>query len=174
MRFDVMPVATRKQIIEVEQAAHHVWHNYYKDIFPTEQIDYMLEKYQSADALQDQIREGYVYYMLMADGDLAGYMCIRAKNDHIILSRLYIKAEYRRQGLAKKAIAHVESMLRSPALERHDIKKIRLHVERDNHFAINVYEHLGFRKVKSVDTDIGNGYVCREYVMDRKVSQQDK
>ena len=41
MRFDVMPVATEKQIVEVEQAANHVWHNYYKDIFSPEQIEYM-------------------------------------------------------------------------------------------------------------------------------------
>ena len=36
MRFDVMPVATEKQIIEIEEAAHYVWHNYYKDVFSKE------------------------------------------------------------------------------------------------------------------------------------------
>ena len=75
MRFDVMPVATEKQILEVEEAANHVWHNYYKDIFSEEQIDYMLEKFQSREALKAQISNGYVYYMILADGELAGYMC---------------------------------------------------------------------------------------------------
>ena len=58
MRFDVMPVATEKQIKEVVDAAYNVWHNYYKDIFTTEQINYMLEKYQSHDALRKQMSEG--------------------------------------------------------------------------------------------------------------------
>ena len=76
MRFDVMPVATDKQVKEIEEAAYNVWHNYYKDIFPPEQIDYMLGKYQSKEALRRQMSEGYIYYMLLADDKLAGYMCL--------------------------------------------------------------------------------------------------
>ena len=49
------------------------------------------------------------------------------------------------------------------------IKKIVLRVERQNSFAINVYEHLGFRKVRSEDRDIGGGYVCNEYIMERNI-----
>ena len=36
MRFDVMPVATEKQISEIEKTANNVWHNYYRDIFSKE------------------------------------------------------------------------------------------------------------------------------------------
>ncbi len=171
MRFDVMPVATEKQIIEVEQAANHVWHNYYKEIFSKEQIEYMLEKYQSKEAVRKQMAEGYMYYMLLADEKLAGYMCVIPKNDHVYLSRLYIKAEYRRQGLAKRAVGCLDRIFANPELGFDYIKKIRLNVERENSFAINVYEHLGFRKVKSEDRDIGGGYVCRDYVMERKIRE---
>ena len=104
MRFDVMPVATEKQIIEVEEAAFNVWHNYYKDIFSKEQIDYMLKKYQSREALKKQIADGYIYYMILADNHLAGYMCVLVQSNYLYLARLYIKAEYRRQGIAKKTI----------------------------------------------------------------------
>ncbi len=169
MKFDVMPVATPKQILEIEEAANHVWHNYYKDIFSPEQIDYMLKKYQSVEALQRQMEEQYVYYMLLSDDKLAGYMCFKIKTDQVYLSRLYIKAEFRRQGLARKTIAHLESYFSNPEHGCSHIKKIRLHVERQNSFAINVYEHLGFRKVKPVDTDIGGGFVCQEYIMERKI-----
>lgn len=167
MRFDVMPVATEKQIIEVEEAANHVWHNYYKDIFSPEQIRYMLEKYQSREALKNQMSQGYIYYMLLADEKLAGYMCVLTQSDYMFLARLYIKAEYRRQGLAKRTIAHLDSIYSNPELGFNHVKKMRLRVERNNNFAINVYEHLGFYRVKSVDTDIGNGFVCKEYVMER-------
>ena len=102
MRFDVMPVATEKQILEVEQAANLVWHNYYKDIFSPDQITYMFKKFQSAEAVKKQMSEGYIYYMLLVDNNLAGYMCLLTQSDYVYLARLYIKAEYRRQGLAKK------------------------------------------------------------------------
>ncbi len=171
MRFDVMPVATEKQIIEIEKAANHVWHNYYKDIFSPEQIEYMLEKYQSTEALKRQMSEGYIYYMLLSDGKLAGYMCLLPQSDHIYLARLYIKAEYRRQGLAKKAISHMDALASKEDLGFTHIKKIRLRVERANSFAINVYEHLGFYKVREEDRDIGGGFVCKDYIMERKTKK---
>ena len=170
MRFDVMPVATEKQIIEVEEAAFNVWDNYYKDIFSKEQIDYMLKKYQSREALKKQIADGYIYYMILADNHLAGYMCVLVQSNYLYLARLYIKAEYRRQGLAKKTISHLESIFKKPELGFSHIKKLRLKVERNNSFAINVYEHLGFKKIRSEDTDIGGGFVCRDYVMEREIS----
>lgn len=167
MRFDMMPVATEKQILEVEEAARNVWHNYYKDVFSTEQIDYMLEKFQSREAMKKQMSDGYIYYMILVDQQLAGYMCVLVQSNYLFLSRLYIKAEYRRQGLAKRTIAHLDSIYSNPELGFNHVKKMRLRVERNNNFAINVYEHLGFYRVKSVDTDIGNGFVCKEYVMER-------
>lgn len=170
VRFDVMPVATEKQILEVEEAANRVWHNYYKDILSSEQIDYMLKKYQSKAALYKQIADGYSYYMLMVDGDLAGYMCVLLQSDCVYLSRLYIKAEYRRRGLAKRAINYFDTLL-SSSDDFNYIQKIRLNVERKNSFAINVYEHLGFHKVKAVDTDIGGGFFCNDYIMERRVKR---
>ncbi len=173
MRFDVMPVATERQIIEVEQTANLVWHNYYKDIFSPEQIAYMLDKYQSVAAVKKQMSEGYIYYMLLVDDELAGYMCILTQSDYVYLARLYIKAEYRRQGLAKRALSYMDAVFSNPDLGFFHINKIRLNVERDNSFAINVYEHLGFHKVRSEDRDIGGGFVCKEYVMERFIKEKE-
>ena len=169
MRFDVMPVATEKQISEIETTANNVWHNYYKDIFSKEQINYMLEKYQSKAALKKQIEDRNIYYMLLVDGQLAGYLCFKIFSDHVLISRLYIKAEYRRQGLAKKTLAIFDNISRNE--EFRQIKKLKTYVERNNTFALNVYEHLGFKIVKSVDTDIGNGFFCEDYLMERKTSK---
>ena len=170
MRFDVMPVATEKQISEIEKTANNVWHNYYRDIFSKEQISYMLDKYQSKAALKKQIEDRNIYYMLLVDGQLAGYLCFKNHVDHIFISRLYIKAEFRRQGLARRSISLFDTMVKGEEFK--GIKTLRLHVERKNSFAINVYEHLGFRKVKAVDTDIGNGFVCSDYVMERTIKRE--
>ncbi len=170
MRFDVMPVATEKQMTEIEETARYVWHNYYKDIFSPEQIEYMLHQYQSKEAIKAQSGKGYIYYMLMSDGALAGYTCVKLEKDYAYVSRLYIKPEYRRQGLARRTIAHFNAIFSSKEHGLDYIKSLKLKVERNNNFAINVYEHLGFQKIKSVDTNIGGGFVCREYVMERKVT----
>ncbi len=171
MRFDVMPVKTERQILEVEKTANKVWHNYYKDILSPEQIDYMLEKYQSKEALYRQLDEGYIYYMLMVDGEIAGYMCMIFKEDCISLTRLYIKAEFRRMGLARRSVSFLDSLFSSSREFYQNIDRIELRVERKNEFAINIYEHLGFKKVRSVDIDIGGGFFCNDYVMERPLSR---
>ena len=129
----------------------------------------MLEQYQSEHALKKQMSDGYIYYMLLSDDKLAGYMCIHLHRDHVFLERLYIKAEYRRQGLAKKTLSHLESIFKQPEFGFGHIKKICLKVERENSFALNVYERLGFKTVREQDTDIGSGFVCRDYLMERRI-----
>lgn len=171
MRFDVMPVATEKQILQIEEAAGHVWHNYYKDIMSPEQIEYMLKKFQSKEAVKKQMSEGYIYYMLLADNHLAGYLCVLLQNDSLLIDKLFIKAEYRRQGLAKKVMAHLDNIFTKPDLGFTHIQKMRALIERNNHFALNVYEHLGFVKLRPVDTDIGEGFVCQDYLMERPVRE---
>ena len=126
------------------------------------------EKLQAA--LKKQIEDRNIYYMLLVDGQLAGYLCFKNHGDHIFISRLYIKAEFRRQGLARRSISLFDNMVKGE--EFSSIKKLCLHVERKNSFAINVYEHLGFQKIKAVDTDIGNGFVCSDYVMERTIKRE--
>ena len=171
MKFDIMPVATEKQLYEIYETAVNVWHNYYKGIFSSEQISYMLEFYQSVDAMRKQIAKGYIYYMLLADNELAGYLCIKLVNDHVFLERLYVKEEYRRQGLAKKTLSHIESIFKKPELGYNHVKKIRLRVEKENRMAQDIYEHLGFNRIREENDDIGKGFVCRNYLMERRIGK---
>ena len=121
------------------------------------------------EAVKNQMADKYIYYMLLADGDFAGYLCFKNFPDHVFISRLFIKAEYRRQGLARKCIALFDNIAQKDEFSH--IKKLKAYVERNNSFALNVYEHLGFRKVRSIDTDIGGGFVCSDYLMERKINK---
>ena len=66
MRLDMMPIATEKQIIDMEQAVRHIWIEYYKNIFSEDQIEYMLRIYHSKEAIRKQIQSGTVYMILMS------------------------------------------------------------------------------------------------------------
>lgn len=45
-------------------------------------------------------------------------------------------------------------------------KGLYLHVNRENESAIRVYEHLGFVKADTMQTDIGNGFIMDDFVME--------
>ena len=159
MKFEAMPIATEKQIIETEKAAYNIWRNYYKDIFPKEQIEYMLKLFH------------YIHMSLLLDGEVIGYMCYYVKNDCLYLPRLYIKPEYRRQGLAKQAVARLEKLLQNPEHELTHIKKIRHNISKKNTFAVNIYEHLGFKKIREVTVDFGNGFTSDDYIMEKTINK---
>ena len=49
----------------IASLASQVWREHYGDLLPAEQIDYMLDKFQSEDAVRNQIQTGgYIYYIL--------------------------------------------------------------------------------------------------------------
>lgn len=167
MRLDIMPIATEKQIMETEQAAYNIWRDYYKNIFSPEQIEYMIKIFHSKEAVRKQIQNGHIHMVILLDGSTVGYMVYYVKNDCLILPRLYIKPEYRRQGLARQVIERLENIFLSEEHGLTYIKKIQRNLSVRNETAITIYEHLGFRKKKQITVDLGKGYFSDDYIMEK-------
>ena len=49
---EILKCTTQHQIEELAQLAKQIWHEYFIHIISHEQIDYMVEKYQSLTALK--------------------------------------------------------------------------------------------------------------------------
>jgi len=54
-----LPIQTPEQIQILANLASEIWHEYFPCILPSEQIDYMINKFQSFSALTEQIVSGY-------------------------------------------------------------------------------------------------------------------
>jgi C_GCAxxG_C_C family probable redox protein len=157
-----IPVETKEQIKETAAIAETVWHEHYASILKITQIDYMLEKFQSCDAITEQIsKDGYQYYELVNQGGAAGYFSFRKQADSLFLSKLYIVKEYRGRDYARKTIDFL-----SKICNKEKLSKIWLTVNRNNLNSIAAYEKLGFIKARTQVTDIGSGYVMDDYVME--------
>ncbi len=52
---------------------------------------------------------------------------------------------------------------------KEDLHEIFLHVNRDNAGSIEAYKHLGFYVKEEIDTDMGDGFVSRDYVMGMQI-----
>lgn len=146
-------------IKELASLASSIWHEYWTCILTPEQIDYMVENFQSEKAIKNQIEnENYTYYFIIKDGAKAGYFGISDKKEYLFLSKLYIKKEYRHQGLGKKAFEKIKELAND--------KPIRLTVNKYNTNTINAYKKWGFKIIDAVVTDIGSGFVMDDYIME--------
>ena len=145
-------------IKELASLASSIWHEYWTCILTPEQIDYMVENFQSEKAIKNQIEnENYTYNNIIKDGAKAGYFGISDKKEYLFLSKLYIKKEYRHQGLGKKAFEKIKELAND--------KPIRLTVNKYNTNTINAYKKWGFEIIDAVVTDIGSGFVMDDYIM---------
>ena len=94
--FTIRKAETNEDLQEIAALADVIWHEHFTPIIGKEQVEYMLSRFQSYPALQDQVLTGYEYYRLLGNRKLCGYMAIRQDQDgRMFLSKLYIAKQYR-------------------------------------------------------------------------------
>lgn len=159
-------IAEENKLREVAMLAEKIWHECFIEIISAEQIDYMVEKFQSLGAMKNQVEnQGYYYLAVMNDDDLCGYIGVKPEDDErFFLSKLYLRKDMRGRGIASE-------MLRKVFEEARNIgkKSVYLTVNKHNSHAIEVYKKTGFSVIDSVVTDIENGFVMDDYVMEYKL-----
>lgn len=167
MAVQFVRVESDDQIDQLAQMASAIWKEYWPDIIGSEQTDYMVDKFQSASAIKDQMTEqGYEYYV-MSDGDTkVGYLGLQPQPDdeRLFLSKLYLYKDARGQGYSSEAFAYLESVCRD-----RDLDAIWLTVNKNNKKAIDVYKVKGFETVRSQTMPIGEGFVMDDFVMEKIV-----
>lgn len=154
----IKQATTREDANRIAVLAKKVWEHTYIPIIGKAQVDYMLDKFQSAAVVWESIEAGiYDYRLAYIEDQLVGYLAFQQKEAEVFISKLYVDPDRQKQGIAKRLFAEVS-----------DQSTIRLTVNKYNTVAIQVYEHIGFEKEEAVVAEIGNGYVMDDYVMVRK------
>jgi diamine N-acetyltransferase len=158
----IKKVESKKQIDIVANLAKEIWTEHYSPIIGRKQVDYMLDKYQSKKAIENQISNEKFNYYIIGDEDEspAGYIGFQFKDDELFLSKLYILATKRNKKFGKKAVQFLEGLAKEK-----NINKISLTVNKNNKNTIKAYEKIGFDNLGPVVADIGNGFVMDDYKM---------
>lgn len=167
-----IPVSSANQIETVESLAKEIWSEHYTAIIGRNQVEYMLDRFQSKKAISDQIREGVLYFLMDAGSQSIGYLAVEPKGCELFLGKIYVRSSSRMRGFGKEALLFIEGLARKRGLE-----KISLTVNRNNSGSIKAYERLGFKNCGPVVQDIGGGFVMDDYRMEKIVScpvQEDK
>lgn len=145
---------------EVAELAAIIWREHYTPIIGSEQVEYMLEKFQSVPAMAKQISEGVSYYCIVLDGDCVGYLSFYLKEDALFLSKIYVSSQLRGQGIGRQAMQFVMEQAQLQGLA-----KVQLTVNKYNSGSIAAYHRMGFVTVEELVMDIGSGFVMDDYLM---------
>ena len=151
---------------KIAEMAEPIWHEVFTGMITSEQVSYMVDKFQSYHAVKDQVNNhGYRYFIVSENDSDAGYCGVQPCGDgSLYLSKIYLKKEYRGHGLFAEMTAFLTEMCRSEGLS-----SIWLTVNKHNARAIAAYEKNGYRNIRSQTTDIGRGFVMDDYVFELRV-----
>ncbi|MEL0456276.1 GNAT family N-acetyltransferase [Flavobacteriaceae bacterium SZ-1-7] len=161
---EIRQAKTKTDYLLIEHLADAIWREHYISIIGKPQVDYMLGKFQSAMAVENQILDGFEYFLLYFDGTPVGYISIKPEVTALFLSKIYVLSGFRGKNIGKTAMRYVEEKAKD-----YSLKSIRLTVNKNNSKTIKAYEKLGFIKDGAIVIDIGNGFLMDDFVMVRAV-----
>lgn len=167
-------VTDPEHIAELANFADGIFREHFSKLHSPEKVDYLCHYLLGTGTLISAIAdEGYEYYFADIAGSgsgegsgegepvHAGFVGIKAYEDHLFLSKLYLASEWRGRGLGRAEFEFVKGRARELGLP-----KIRLTCARDNRSSIAAYHHLGCEIVGESDTEVGDGIEMNDYIIE--------
>lgn len=159
-------ISKEREFLAVAGLAHTIWREYYAGILSNDQIEYMLENFQSVTAIKAAEAKGCEYYLVRVLGVNIGYIALEpgCPQGKMFLSKIYLLEEYRGKGYFREVLREVREMARTMRL-----KSIWLTVAKKNFASMEVYQHLGFVHTEDICKEIGGGFVMDDHIMELAV-----
>ena len=95
--------------------ADEIWHEYWPALIGAVQTDYMVEQFQSLEAIErDMAEAAYEYWLLRdnEDGRLVGYTGghVEPETNRFFVSKIYLRAPERGRGVASATVRFYEDL----------------------------------------------------------------
>lgn len=150
----------------VQKIAQQTWPVAFGEILSKQQLSYMMDMMYRLEVLESQLLDGHEFYIYFLNNEAIGFMGIESNyndNSQLKIHKLYILPSFQGKKIGEQFIDFAENRAK-------DLKQnaLTLNVNRYNK-ALYFYEKLGFKKVKSVDIEIGQGYLMEDYVMEKAI-----
>lgn len=161
---EIFDMKTEKETETIACLATCIWTEYYTAILGKSQVSYMLEHFQSKEVIWSSIQHGTVYWLLKKDDVLAGYVSYECKEKSLFLSKLYLKKQMRGKRMGRTIVHKMINIA-----QENNLTSITLTVNKHNTSSLAAYKKLGFKKIREQITDIGQGYVMDDDVLELRV-----
>ena len=164
------PVRELGEVEELARLAAHIWNEYWPALIGADQTRYMVEQFQSLEVIRrDMAENAYEYWFVRSaeDGRVVGYTGghVEPETNRFFISKIYLLAEERGRHFASAIIAFYDDLCRERGLDA-----MYLTVNKHNELGTRAYIAKGFQVIDAVETDIGEGFIMDDYIMEKRVS----
>ena len=176
MSLSFIPVKTPDDQQFLARMAGEIWREYWPAHIGAAQTEYMIERFQSLEAItRDMAENDYEYWLLVATeqdedgleksivGFTGGHM--EPETNRFFISKIYLYSWARGHGYARKTIEFYDALCRERGLHA-----MYLTVNKGNELGVRAYLGTGFKTIELVETPIGEGFIMDDFVMERPVT----
>ena len=173
MRVVLKPVQSFADQQVLAKLAGEIWREFWPSRIGVDQTEYMVKNFQSLDAIvRDMEQHAYEYWFVQADeaacgfvpGDIVGYTGghVEAETNRFFISKIYLLAAVRGQHICTRIIEHYVELCKSRGLHA-----MYLTVNKYNELGIRAYAAKGFKTIDAVETQIGEGFIMDDFIMQK-------
>jgi len=160
----IREIFSEADVRRLAKVAREVWREANVAFCTPEQVEYMIEKFQSFEAITWRLMQGYRYFLIEDGDEILGYFGVQNQGERMFLSKFYILKQNRGRGLFSMGLQRMIDICKEDGLE-----SIYLTVNRNNTHAYEVYLAKGFKVIAEECADIGFGFVMDDYIMEYEV-----
>ncbi|MBP2098744.1 GNAT family N-acetyltransferase [Enterococcus rivorum] len=160
MTITLKKIGSFEEIEILEPLVKVIWEETFVPIIGQNQVDYMLEMYQSKEEINRQIQAAEAeYYLVFYQEEAVGYTTYRKEEQRLFISKIYLLSQYQGIGIATELFNWLEEVAKES-----NLNSLYLHVNQQNKKAIAVYEHKGFVNFGEIVTDIEAGFLMEDFI----------
>lgn len=160
-------LATAQDISLIHQLAKEVFFATYEPLQPKEKVAYLFSLMYNEAALTEQMeRKKHTFLVVEDESGYLGYASYEFNykgSGKIKIHKIYVMPTAQGKGVGREMIQWIGNIAKQSKVET-----LLLDVYRHNP-AIQFYEKIGFKKVGEQVTDVGNGFVMDDFVMEKTV-----
>lgn len=149
-----------EDLLAIETMARVIIPEVYGGYVPLYHCQFYIKTFQTVEALEDQLRQGFQYFLLQSEGQNQGYFALHFQKEKVLLSKLYLLASARGKGLGQYGLDLSINLAKEKGFQRID-----LIVNRQNEGSIAFYQRNGFTITEALEHDFGNGTLVFDYRM---------
>lgn len=161
---NIREIFGQADVTRMVKVAEIVWREANTAFCSKEQVEYMIERFQSYEAVMGQLMQGYRYFVIEENGEILAYFGVQPQDDRLFLSKYYILKQNRGRGIFSMGLDFMKALCQELGL-----RAIYLTVNRNNTHAYEVYLHKNFKVIEEAVADIGCGFVMDDYIMELSV-----
>ena len=144
----------------LSNVASSIFVDYYTDLIGKAQAEYMADMFLSEENLSKEINNGAVCKLMFVNGIPVGFTEYKLDKERVFLSKLYLHVSFRGKKLGRELLNDVINYAKE-----NKKNKIYLTCNKYNP-TLKKYLKMGFKQIDDVVSDIGNGYVMDDYIME--------